>query len=148
MEEIKEELAVSDEVQSLDELVDLAFRLDNIERGSRQGPQFLSQASCVSPDAFLPLDSWPSVSSSSLVLSGTEEPLWLGQSMAHPAEEEETDVCAAVYVLQPRGTFPCRMPKGAKKPRLTSEPEDTGEPYLHNLKTHGSNPTPSVLLWA
>lgn len=86
------ELATGDETQSLDELIDLAMRLDNRLR-QRHTMKTGHRRSCISPSASpLPSDSpQPSIpdqptSMASPVSPGVEEPMQLGQSRLIPQE--------------------------------------------------------------
>lgn len=118
-DKIRDELAVGDDARLLDELVDQAIRLDNrmrerrMERGGQQEFVFRSFATSAPPEVSQPSDTLPSISSSSLGSSGTDEPMHLGWSKLTLQEMRRRRQCGG-YLLRLRGTFPCRCPEVPK----------------------------------
>ena len=101
-EEIKDELAVRDETKDLDELIELAIRLDNRlrerrrERSVRQRARFFSPVPYSQPEDPRPASSFSSGSYREVsrepigahATSGSEEPMQLGRTRLTPAERE------------------------------------------------------------
>lgn len=91
-DEVRDELAVRDDAEYLDERVDLAFGLDNRlrercrERESHRGSRSFSLASNPPLEVFLPSDAPPPVPSASSASSRIDEPMELGRSGVSPQE--------------------------------------------------------------
>lgn len=94
-DEIKDELSVRNDNQSLDQLVNLAIHLYNRlreRRRKRRGqlrPCFPFLPSRVSPETFQPPDSLAPDSGSPPVLSGADEPMQLGMSRLTQQERKQ-----------------------------------------------------------